>query len=87
MAPNDWTPERAQDAARAQGMCGEIVNGGRDVCILTPGHGPHGGVVFIVIQPNEHGQPRIQGVFADRDKAHAMIQPGEHGTVEEWGIT
>lgn len=30
-----------QDRFRAQGMCGELVNGGRHVCILKPGHGDH----------------------------------------------
>jgi hypothetical protein len=41
MNSEDWTPERAQAAARAQGLCGELLRGGREICILHPGHQGH----------------------------------------------
>jgi hypothetical protein len=31
----------AQKIIMAQGMCGELLHGGRDICILAPGHGDH----------------------------------------------
>lgn len=34
-------PTRAQEVVRAQGMCGELLNDGQDICILAPGHGGH----------------------------------------------
>lgn len=34
-----WGPDEAQKAARAQGMCGELLDGGKQICILAPGDG------------------------------------------------
>ena len=36
-------PEQAQQVIRSKGMCGELLDGGRLVCIKPPGHPPpHG---------------------------------------------
>lgn len=70
----------AQQAVRAQGMCGELLNGGKDICILEPGHGEHDS------EPYERGVEEYLALRYADDPVEAFnlfikawVQPEWHG--------
>lgn len=86
----------AQKQVRAHGGCGELLNDGRDICILQAGHGAHA-------EPSDRDKiiakvaERLQGATVDpipgpsggyrisEDDATALATAAFDALVEAWG--